>query len=46
MNLLNIRHAFDTNLSKSRTEGTGKSFSSSHRRLIRQEEDRVLCYET
>jgi hypothetical protein len=46
MNLLKIGLAFDADLSKDRTEGSGKSFSSSHRRLIRREEHRVLRYET
>ena len=44
MNFLNIRLAFDTDLSKGRTEGGCRGFSSSHRRLIRQEENRVLRY--
>jgi hypothetical protein len=42
MNLLNIGLAFDADLSKGLTQGGGKSFSSSHRWLIRQEENRVL----
>jgi hypothetical protein len=46
VNLLNIRLAFDADLSKGRTEGASKSYPSSHRRLIRQEENRVLRYET
>ena len=43
---LNIGLAFDADLSKGRTQGTGKSFSSSHRWLIRQEANRVFGYET